>query len=99
MLSDRLAEDVERGGCGVLGNGLDRERMDVFVDHIDKMHACDVLAFQVLVLVLKAISRRNTSLVVSSNTVAVKCRPAKGDNCEMGQQAVRPAYQIPKTIQ
>ena len=32
------------------GHGLDRGRVDVVVDDVDKMPICDVLAFQVLLL-------------------------------------------------
>ena len=76
---------VERGeGCGV-GNGLDRGSVDVVVDDVDKIPARDMLAFQVLLL--KATSRWNTSLVVSSNTVVAERGPVNNGNCEMGQQA------------
>ena len=43
-----------------VGNGLDRGRVDVVVDGVD-MPVCDVLAFQVLLLLLKETSRRNTT--------------------------------------
>ena len=39
-----------------VGNGLDRGHVGIVVDGVD-MHACDVLAFQVLLLLLKAMSR------------------------------------------
>ena len=48
--------DSERG----VGNGLDRGRVGVVVD-VDKMPARDVLAFQVLLLLLKATPRWNTT--------------------------------------
>ena len=46
-------------GRGV-GNGLDRGRVDIVVDGVD-MPARDVMAFQVLLLLLKVIPRWNTT--------------------------------------
>ena len=37
------ADDIERGGYGV-GNGLDRGRVDVVVNGVDEMPACNVPA-------------------------------------------------------
>ena len=42
-----------------VGNGLDRRRVDIVVDGVD-MPARDVLAFQVLLLLLKVMPRWNT---------------------------------------
>ena len=51
---------MQRGdGCGV-GNGFDRGRVDIVVDGVD-MPACDVLVFQVLLLLLKVMPRWNTT--------------------------------------
>ena len=100
---------MERGeGHGVdsrrgVGNGLDRGRVDVVVDGVD-MPALDVLALQVLLLLLlKALPRWNASLVVSSNTVlTVERRPAititKWAMALGHQQGTRP-WRTPGTIQ
>ena len=40
-IAEVRAVDIERGGCGV-ASGLDRGRVDVVVDDVDKMHARDV---------------------------------------------------------
>ena len=47
--------DSERG----VGNGLDRGRIDIAVNGVD-MPACNVLTFQILLLLLKAMPRWNT---------------------------------------
>ena len=59
-------------GCGVdngigsrrgVGNGLDRDRVDIVVDVVN-MPVCDVLlAFQVLLLLLKATPRWNFTTI------------------------------------
>jgi len=46
----RVSNGVD-SGCGV-GNGVDRGRVDVVVDGAHKIPARDVLAFQVLLLLL-----------------------------------------------
>ena len=75
--------NVLDSGCGVcnvldrgngVGNGLDREHVDVVVDVVN-MPACDVLAFQVLLLM--AAPRWNTTSDIeqhsSSGTRTSKC--------------------------
>ena len=48
---------IQRGeGRHGVGNGLDRGSVEVVVDDIDRMPVCDVLTFQVLLL-LKATPR------------------------------------------
>ena len=67
----RVVDNGVDSGRGV-GNGLDRGHIDVVADGID-MHARDVLALQVLLL-LKAMPRWNASLMLLSNIVlAVEC--------------------------
>ena len=54
------AQSIKRWeGCGV-GNGLDREHVDIVVDGVD-MPTRDVLAFQVLLLLPKAMPRWKTT--------------------------------------
>ena len=82
-----------------VGNGLDRERVDVVVDVVN-MPVCDMLAFQVLLL--KATPRWNIISGVqqysSSEMRTSKCYHGH-DQVITGQQATQPSCRTPRTIQ
>ena len=94
----RAGDNGLDSGQGV-GNDLDRERVDVVVYGVD-MPACDVLAFQVLLVLPKETSRRNTTSTSSiQQHSSSRIGPAANNgNHEMGQQGTRPC-RTPETIQ